>query len=91
MFQHVVLVFLLEYMAVTRDVLGSRTSPTFANSSAFESTLNLALTCTPHEMSRFAPHTPTHARQRALHVQLQGRGRSVQDATEPDADVRKSR
>src|SRR5258706_11667062 len=40
---------LLEYMAVTRDDLGSGTSPTFANSSTFESTLNLALACTPHK------------------------------------------
>src|SRR5258706_1392586 len=49
MFQHVVLVSPLEYMAVTRDNLGSGSSPTFANSSTLESTLNLALTCTPHK------------------------------------------
>ena len=34
---------------------------------------------------------PEVPRQRALHVQLQGRGRSVQVTTESDADVGKSR
>jgi len=100
MFQHVVLVSLLEYMAVSRDDLGSGSSPTFANSPTFESTLNLALTCTLHKpdtMSRFAPHRSSNSNPQdsvpaeGLHVRLQGRGRSVQDATSSDADVRKSR
>ena len=40
----------------------------------------------------YAGHSvPEVPRQRALHVQLQGRGRSVQVATESDADVGKSR
>src|SRR5258706_1871132 len=51
-------------MPVTCDDLGSGSSPTFANSPTFESTLNLALTCTlhkPEQMSRFAPHRSSNS------------------------------
>src|SRR5258706_8851808 len=85
-------------LRVTTSESGS--SPTFANSPTFESTLNLALTCTLHKpdtMSTFAPHRSSNSNPQdsvpaeGLHVRLQGRGRSVQDATSSDADVRKSR
>ena len=100
----------IEYMADTRDDLGSGNGPTGANPSIFESPLNLALH--PHllalltnadTMSRFAPHRSSNSNPQntvvpkvpgsaeGLHVRLQGRGRSVQDATESDADVRKFR